>query len=67
MTLPFPQNEESRAEFTRRWHLNKAVLKAHPAYGPRTAALERTWTKAKAQSVVSVKTSETEVLLFGSL
>ncbi len=66
-TLPFPQDTETKSEFRARWDKHKSVLAAYPGVGARLAALERTWAKAKATSLVFVRGSQDEMVLFGSL
>lgn len=53
-----------KQDFAERWNAHAGVLKAYPTRGARTAALERCWGEAKQRSVVSVKTSVAETLLF---
>jgi hypothetical protein len=67
MNLPFPQDEETKSEFAARWNKHKAVLATYPSPAARHVALNRTWEKAKAQSLVSITTEADEVVLFGSL
>ncbi len=66
-TLPFPQDGETKSEFCVRWNEHKGVLATYPAFRLRRAALETVWAKAKATSLVFVKGSQDEMVVFGSL
>lgn len=67
MNLPFPTDEETKSAFRKRWDKHQVVLARYPTLGARLAGLEKTWAKAKAQSLVSIKTELDEVVLFGVL
>lgn len=67
MFLPSPHEFESRAKFSTRFLSHSSVLRNYPTLIKRTIALNTRWAKARNESLVSIKTSETEMLLFGKL
>ena len=67
VTTPFPHDFERRDSFEARWLASPLVKRAYPTLIKRHAAADARWTKAKGESLVSLKTSEGECLLFGRL
>lgn len=67
VTTPTPHDMEQHSDFVARYVKHATVARAYPTPCKRHLAAERQWAKAKRESLVSVKTSAGEVLLFGRL
>ena len=64
---PIPQSWEVKSDYLNRVNAHPAMIKAYPTPIKRRLAGEKRWAKAKTDSLVSIKTSVDEVLLFGGL
>lgn len=64
---PQPRDFELKVAYLRRLNRDPLVQSSHPTPAQRRELGERLWTKAKTQSLVSVKTHKGEALLFGRL
>ncbi len=64
MNTPTPREWETRFDFLVRFVKHAASIRLYPNAAARRAAGEVQWSRAKAQSLVSVKTEVAEVLLF---
>ena len=67
VTTPFPHEFEHRRAFEIRWHASPFVKRTYATPVKRRIAAVARWAKAKNESIVSLKTSEGECLLFGRL
>lgn len=65
--LPRPMEGEHRPMFCARFGANQGAKQAYSSLGQRHIAAEQAWATAKSHSLVSIKTSAIECLLFGRL
>ncbi len=64
---PAPHDFETKSEYHARLNTHSGMVRAYPTLFKRHVAGEKRWAKAKADSLVSIKTSVDEALLFGGL